>query len=135
MKLIKNVYAHCDIPCGIYETDTIKHASATCMRMVEILNEIGRVDGKDLEKAAKFVRTVQVKEKYAQKIKDELCLLWTDYFKTEHLAKAPDLHEKIWNTAKQASKVKQSVSVDECLKLNDMIAEVDEIFQASKNHH
>ena len=34
-RFIKPVYAHCDVPCGIYETDTMQHAADTCLRMIE----------------------------------------------------------------------------------------------------
>ena len=53
-RFIKPVYAHCDVPCGIYETDTMKHAAETCRRMVEKYNELG--DTTDPEHQNQFVR-------------------------------------------------------------------------------
>ena len=44
-----------------------------------------------------FARFVAVKEDEAQKTKKELLILWTDYFKPEHLATFPDLHDTFWN--------------------------------------
>ena len=130
MKFIKDVYAHCDIPCGIYETDTAKHASATCLRMVEKIEALGELSG--LEKNNNFVRMVTIKEESAQKVKDELYLLWSDYFKPEHLERFSNLHDLFWKAIKQASIVKQTVSKDECDKLTEMIDEIDKIFIASK---
>ena len=48
-RFIKPVYAHCDVPCGIYETDTMMHAAATCKRMVEKYIEINGVTDSDAE--------------------------------------------------------------------------------------
>ncbi|MBP7821221.1 superoxide dismutase, Ni [Candidatus Saccharibacteria bacterium] len=130
MKFIKDVYAHCDIPCGIYETDTAKHASATCLRMVEKIEALDELSS--LEKNNNFVRMVIIKEESAQKVKDELYLLWSDYFKPEHLERFSNLHDLFWKAIKQASIVKQTVSKDECDKLTEMIEEIDKIFIASK---
>ncbi len=130
MKFIKDVYAHCDIPCGIYETDTIRHASATCLRMVEKIEALGELTG--LEKNNNFARAVTIKEESAQKVKDELYLLWSDYFKPEHLERFNNLHDLFWKAIKQASIVKQTVSKDDCNKLSEMIDEIDKVFIASK---
>lgn len=131
-KLIKPVYAHCDVPCGIYETDTMTHAAATCKRMVEKYKEIGEVDDENPESMNTAIRCVMTKEKHAQKCKDELYLLWSDYFKPEHIEKFPDLHEKFWLAAKQCGKVKQTMSIDECEKLIDMVHEISHMFVDSK---
>jgi nickel superoxide dismutase len=130
LRFIKPVYAHCDVPCGIYETDTMVHAAATCARMVEKIEALGELDTHD--KHANFVRCVNTKEKHAQKVKDELYLLWSDYFKPEHLEKYSNLHDVVWLAVKQASKVKQTVSAEECQKLVDAVHEVAHIFAESK---
>lgn len=129
-KFIKPVYAHCDVPCGIYETDTMTHAAETCLRMVEKINELGIVD--NTEKQNNFTRMVETKEKHSQIVKDQLYLLWSDYFKIDHLAKFPDLHTIFWMAAKQASRVKQTVSVDECQKLLAQVKIVAGMFAESK---
>ena len=128
--LIKPVYAHCDVPCGIYETDTAKHAAATCLRMIEKIEALGEIDS--LEKQANFVRMTSTKEVHAQKVKNELYLLWSDYFKPEHVEQFPDLHTTIWNAVKQASKVKQTYSKDECQKLIEAVNSVADLFEQSK---
>jgi nickel superoxide dismutase len=129
-RFIKPVYAHCDVPCGIYETDSMTHAAATCRRMVEKYQELG--DLSDAEHMNQFVRIVQTKEKHAQKCKDELYLLWSDYFKPEHLEKFPDLHTTFWMAAKQCGKVKQTLSIEECDKLIEMVHEISHMFADSK---
>ena len=129
-RLIKPVYAHCDVPCGIYETDTLRHSADTCLRMIEKIEALGAIDSQD--KNNNFIRMVQNKEMHAQKVKSELALLWTDYFKPEHLQKFPDLHEVIWNASKQASKVKQTVDRSECENLISEVKKVSEMFELSK---
>lgn len=127
---MKKVYAHCDVPCGIYETDTMQHAADTCRRMVEKIEELG--NDQDNEHRNQFVRAVMVKEDHAQRCKDQLHMLWSDYFKPEHLGTYPDLHDKFWLATKQCSKVKQTVSLEEADKLIEQVAEIAEIFAATK---
>jgi len=130
LNFIKPVYAHCDAPCGIYETNTMMYAAATCTRMIEKINELGQFD--NVEKQANFCRYVAIKEQSAQKVKDELYLLWSDYFKPEHLENHPDLHDIFWQAAKQAGKVKQTVNVAECQKLTEQIQNIAHIFNSTK---
>lgn len=124
-------FAHCDVPCGVYETDSAMWAVTTCMKLVEKLRALDHHHD-DLEYQNTVTRAVMVKEEYAQICKEQLLILWTDYFKPEHLTKWPELHEKIWKAAKQCSVVKRTVSVEEVKKLEAMVKEVAEIFKASK---
>lgn len=130
-RFITPVYAHCDVPCGIYETDTMTHAAATCKRMVEKFEELDD-DNQDAEYKNTAIRCVITKEEHAQKCKDQLYLLWSDYFKPEHLEKFPDLHDTFWQAAKQCSKVKQTMSTKECDKLIDMVHDIAHMFADSK---
>lgn len=131
MSFIKTAYAHCDIPCGIYETDTMLHSAETCKRMIQSITQLGEID--NIEKNNSFVRSVMNKEKHAQKVKKEIYILWSDYFKPEHLEKYPDLHDKLWKAAKQASTVKQTVSLQETEKLGEMVHEIAHLFADTKN--
>ena len=58
-------------------------------------------------------RYAAIKEEEAQKC-DELLVLWTDFFKPQHLDANPDLHDTFWNAAKLApharSKFQQTTS-------------------------
>ncbi len=64
-------------------------------------------------------------------MKHHLDVLWHDYFKPEHVAVVPNLHELFWNATKQVSKVKASTSVDDAQKLLDLIDEVDAAWKAT----
>jgi len=131
----EQVLAHCDIPCGVYETDSAMWAVETCEKLVKKLHELqphAQSGPEYLEYLNSVSRAVAVKEEYAEICKRQLWILWTDYFKTEHLIKWPDLHEKIWKATKQCSMVKRTVSVDACAQLRLMVAEIADIFAASK---
>ena len=130
MKLLKTAYAHCDIPCGIYETDTMMHSAETCRRMIQKIEGLVELDS--IEKHNSLIRSVMNKEKHAQKVKREIYILWSDYFKPEHLEKYPDLHERLWRVAKQASVVKQTVSMEETEKLVTMVHDIAHLFADSK---
>src|SRR5437868_15023591 len=82
----ETVYAHCDIPCGIYDPKGAQTAAKTVARMVELIEELP-AENPSVDDRNKFVRCVMVKEEHAQKCKTELLILWTDYFKPEHLEK------------------------------------------------
>lgn len=132
LQLIKPVYAHCDIPCGIYETDTMSHAADTCLRMLDKIDEIGEVKGEKTTEHNNFIRMVMVKEKHADLCKNQIYILWSDYFKPEHLEKFPELHTTMWQATKQCSKVKQSLSREEANKLIQMVKKISVMFEETK---
>ena len=121
--------AHCDIPCGIYDPHEAEVAARTVARMVEL---IGGIEGSDVEAQNKFARCVRVKEEHAEKVKREVQIIWSDYFKPEHLTAYPDLHDKVWKILKLASKNKQSVDADAAAQLEAAVKEFGEIFWATK---
>ena len=88
------VHAHCDIPCGIYDPTAAKIAAETVAKMVE---KITGSTGTDDASRNLYIRSVAVKEEHAQICKKELLILWSDYFKPEHLEKYPKLHDTFWS--------------------------------------
>ena len=122
-------HAHCDIPCGIYDPHEAEIAARTVARMVEL---IGGIEGDDTEARNKFSRCVRVKDDHAEKVKHEVQVIWSDYFKPEHLEKYPDLHTKVWNVLKLASKNKQSVDAAAAAQLEAAVKEFSDIFWATK---
>jgi len=123
------VRAHCDIPCGIYDPHEAEIAARTVARMVEL---IGGIEGDDTAARNKFARCVRVKEEHAEKVKHEVQVIWSDYFKPEHLEKYPDLHDKVWKVLKLASKNKQNVDADAAAQLQAAVKEFSDIFWATK---
>ena len=125
------VHAHCDIPCGIYDPAGAQTAARTVARMVEL---IGQIDAGStaLADRNKFTRCVIVKEQHAELVKHEVQVIWSDYFKPEHLAANPDLHTKVWNVLKLASKNKQNVDADAAAELEAAVKEFADIFWSTK---
>lgn len=123
---VKTIYAHCDIPCGIYDPKAAQVAAATVLKMVQKLGEYPEDDFNNR------VRAIMTKEAHAQKCKEELLILWTDYFKSEHLEKFPDLHDKFWKAAKLCSKNKQNLDLAAAEELVKIVDEIADIFAQSK---
>ncbi|HET7700776.1 MAG TPA: superoxide dismutase, Ni [Candidatus Limnocylindria bacterium] len=124
-------HAHCDIPCGIYDPTPAKIAADTVAKMVEKITALP-ADASDFAARNSFVRMVAVKEEHAQICKKELEILWTDYFKPEHLEKFPKLHETFWKATKLCSKNKQSVDAQAASDLQAAVKEISDMFWASK---
>jgi nickel superoxide dismutase len=78
-------------------------------------------------------RYIQVKVEQAQLTKQELLVLWTDYFKPPHLEQYPDLHDTFWKAAKLCSACKVEVSQKHAEELLEAIHRIHDIFWATKN--
>lgn len=126
----KPVYAHCDIPCGVYDPASADIAARGAYAMVEKMQPLKSLE--QVHDQHDFVRMVNVKEEQAQICKQELLILWTDYFKQEHLDMFPDLHEKFWKATKQCSTVKRSTDLEEAQKLLDMVSEIAQMFRKAE---
>lgn len=124
LSFIKPVYAHCDLPCGVYDP-------AQARIEAESVKAIMDKYGPDLHEEDK-IRAIVIKEQRAELVKHHLWVLWTDYFKPEHLEKYPDLHEKFWMATKQAGNCKKTTDSKEAQKLLDMIDEIAKIFWETK---
>ena len=123
MKLFKPVYAHCDLPCGVYDP---AQARIEAESVKAIMEKYPSFD--DHNKT----RAIIIKEQRADMVKHHLWVLWTDYFKPEHLEKYPDLHDKFWKATKQAGECKHHLEVEEADKLLEMIDDIAKIFWATK---
>jgi nickel superoxide dismutase len=119
----RQVHAHCDIPCGIYDPEQARIEAESCLRIIE---------KHDASEDKLFrARCIHVKEERAELVKHHLDVLWHDYFKPEHLEKVPNLHELFWNATKQVSKVKASTDLADAKKLLEMIDEIDAAWKAT----
>lgn len=131
------VQAHCDVPCGIYETDTMKHAAHTVAVMTDKLKSQIAPDSSDhatwVEYQNTVARMVATKELHAALAKEQILMLWSDFFKPDN---APDgLHDKVWAAAKLCSRAKQTVDPATAQKLVEAVAEIASLFDAAKAKH
>ena len=114
-------YAHCDLPCGVYDPAQARIEAESCYKIIEKYQ--GSKD--DIFRG----RALHIKEERAELVKHHLDVLWHDYFKPEHTEKFPELHELFWKAAKQASKVKASVEQADAAALLEMIDKIDDIWR------
>ena len=127
----ETVSAHCDGPCGVYDPASARIAAEAVLSMTKKLLDMGAPT--DVASANTFSRFVAIKEQQAHLAKEELLVLWTDYFKPEHLAANPDLHDTFWQAAKLCSAVKVEVSLEKANALMAAIEKIHGIFWASKS--
>lgn len=129
----ETVHAHCDIPCGIYDPHLAQVAAHTVVRMVDLIHELdGKKDMSEMEKRVNFSRYVAVKEEHGELCKNEIRIIWGDYFKDEHLEEFPDLHELVWKIMKLASKGRQTADKKAAQDLLDAVNKFAEIFWKTK---
>jgi len=125
MKLfsVKPVYAHCDLPCGVYDP---AQALIEAKSVKAIMDKYSGLD--DHNKT----RAIIIKEERAELVKHHLLVLWADYFKPEHVAKYPDLHDMFWKAIKQASECKHHLEAEEGQKLIEQIEAISKIYWETK---
>jgi nickel superoxide dismutase len=115
------VHAHCDLPCGVYDPEQARIEAESCYKILEKYDQ-----NEDKHFRA---RAIHIKEERAELVKHHLDVLWSDYFKPEHLEQFPELHDTFWKAVKQASKVKQSLDKAEAQKLLDLIDTIDDAWK------
>lgn len=123
LSFIKPVYAHCDLPCGVYDPAQAKIEAQSVKAIID------KYEGLDEHNKT---RAVIIKEQRAELVKQHLMVLWADYFKPEHVEKYPDLHEKFWHAIKQASECKHHNDSAAAQKLLDQIDDIATIFWETK---
>ena len=116
--------AHCDLPCGVYDPAQARIEAESVKAIQE------KYQGNDDPEFRE--RALQIKEQRADLVKHHLWVLWTDYFKPNHLEKYPDLHDKFWQATKLAGESKKSLDPKQGQQLLDAVAEIDKIFWETK---
>jgi nickel superoxide dismutase len=126
------VHAHCDLPCGVYDPAQAR-IEAESVRAIQEKYQDAENQKKPTESVDEFKsRALTIKEERANLVKEHLWILWTDYFKPDHLEKYPDLHDKFWTATKAAGDAKRSVDPKQGQELLDAIADIDKVFWETK---
>ena len=126
------VHAHCDLPCGVYDPAQAR-IEAESVKAIQEKYQDAEGQKKPSETVEEFkTRALKIKEERANLVKEHLWVLWTDYFKPEHLEKHSDLHDKFWKATKAAGDAKRSTDPAQGQELLDSIAEIDKIFWETK---
>jgi nickel superoxide dismutase len=126
------VHAHCDLPCGVYDPAQARIEAESVKACQEKYQ-----DAENQKKPSETLddyrqRAIQIKEERADLVKHHLWVLWTDYFKPEHVEKFSDLHEKFWQATKLAGESKKSTDPGQGQQLLDAIADIDKVFWETK---
>tara|TARA_B100000945_G_C20183224_1_gene503329 strand:+ start:178 stop:612 length:435 start_codon:yes stop_codon:yes gene_type:complete len=131
----QTVNAHCDGPCGVYDPASARIAAEAVLSMTKKMLDLKAPDNKS-ESMPNYINTMSryasIKEEEAQRCKDEILILWTDFFKPEHLSSHEDLHSLFWNTAKLCSACKTELSLDHAKDLLNNIKQIHELFWSIK---
>jgi len=129
-------FAHCDGPCGVYDPASARIAGEAVQSMTKKMLDLTCPDTGEGAAMAAYLNTMSryaaIKEEEAQKCKDELLVLWTDFYKPQHLEANPNLHETFWQAAKLCSACKVEVSAVHAQELMDAIEEIHHQFWAVK---
>lgn len=134
---LEEVSAHCDGPCGVYDPASARIAAEAALSMTKKILALDPPAMGDAKAMAAYLNTVSryvtIKEQQAHLAKEELLVLWTDYFKPVHLEAYPNLHDTFWKAAKLCSAVKVEVSLEHANELMAAVEEIHNIFWATKN--
>ena len=131
---IETAFAHCDVPCGIYDPHLAQVAALTTMRMIQLIEsaEVPSTDADRTNYVSQLSRYVSTKEEHAELCKKEIRILWADYFRPEHIEKYPELHDTVFNALKTASKVRQTNDTQAPHDLLNAVNQIATIFWATK---
>ena len=116
--------AHCDLPCGVYDPAQARIEAQSVKAIMEKYA--------DNDDPVFRARALTIKEERAELVKHHLWVLWTDYFKPEHLEKYPELHTLFWQATKAAGEAKKSQDPSQGDSLLGQIKEIDRIFWETK---
>ena len=134
-KLTIEASAHCDGPCGVYDPASARVAAEAVQSMTKKMMAL-EVPDTQSEQFVRYLNTMSryaaIKEEEAQKCKDELLVLWTDFFKPQHLDSIPELHDTFWQAAKLCSACKVEVSVQHAQELMDAVESIHNMFWTAK---
>ena len=127
--------AHCDGPCGVYDPASARVAAEAVQSMTKkmiALEESHSADSGTASYINTMSRYAAIKEEEAHKCKEELLVLWTDFFKPIHLESNPDLHDIFWKAAKLCSACKVEVSAQHAQELIDAVEAIHNMFWSVK---
>ena len=111
-------YAHCDLPCGVYDPAQARLEAQSVKACMEKHNAS---DDADFQ-----ARAITIKEERSHMVKEHLWVLWTDYFKPPHFEKYPQLHG-LFNDATKLAGAAGTKGTTDVAVADDLLAKIDEI--------
>lgn len=130
-------HAHCDGPCGVYDPASARVAAEAVLSMTKKMLALELPAPDDAAAMVAYQNTMSryatIKEDEAHTAKEEILVLWTDYFKPVHLEAYPELHDIIWKATKQCSATKVNVDIKAAEELLESVEKIHRIFWETKN--
>jgi nickel superoxide dismutase len=129
--------AHCDAPCGVYDGASAEIAARAALNLTKKILELKRPESEADRLAYEhtLIRYTAIKEEQTDIAKREILILWTDYFKPEHLTAHPNLHETVWKLTKLCSTVKRTVDLEAATKLHEDVMKLGQIHHDLEHAH
>lgn len=136
----QTVFAHCDVPCGIYDPHQAQMAAHTVLRMTNMIDELQASSPEPpFEERKRIIsqisRLTKVKEEHAELVKHEVRIIWGDYLKDEHIRQHKTIHQLVFKIMKQASVARQNVDIKAANELLGMVQMFAEIFWETKGRN
>lgn len=128
----QTAYAHCDIPCKIYDPTPAQIAAHSVIRMTQMIEDANKEEMGEAEYIMHVSRLTHVKEEHAEIVKHEVRVIWGDYFKEEQIKQFPNIHELVHEIMLAASKTKQEITIEDAKKLLTLVQEFSEAFYKTK---
>ena len=126
-------HAHCDLPCGVYDPAQARIEAESVKAIQEMFQDASKRKEVGSQSETEWgVRALKIKEERADLVKHHLWVLWTDYFKPNHLDDHPRLHDLFWRATKAASEAKRSIDPTQGEQLLQLVKEIDQIFWDTK---
>lgn len=124
--------AHCDIPCKIYDPISAQLSALSIIRFIDIVNETQQKEVLSLNDQAQLIRLINEKEVHAAKVKDEVRIIWGDFFKQPQFEQFPDTHQLVHSIMLTASACKQHVDREKAEQLLTLVNQFAASFWQAK---
>ncbi len=111
-------FAHCDLPCGVYDPAQAKIEALSVKATMEKYAASSDPDFK--------ARAVAIKEERSELVKHHLWVLWTDYFKAPHFEAYPQLNS-LFNEATKLAGAGGTKGSNDVAVAEKLLAKIDEI--------
>ena len=111
-------YAHCDLPCGIYDPAQAKIEAQSVKAAMEKYAASSDADFKS--------RAVAVKEERSEMVKHHLWVRWTDYFKAPHFEKYPQVNT-LFNEATKLAGAGGTKGTNDVAVADKLLVKIEEI--------
>jgi len=111
-------YAHCDLPCGVYDPAQARLEAESVKACMVKYNDSSDADFR--------ARAISIKEDRSTMVKEHLWVLWTDYFKAPHFEKYPNLNT-LFNEATKLAGAGGTKSTTDVAVADALLAKIDEI--------